>query len=139
MSELKMRDYFFNGGIDSDDDGCLIENGFKIARGMCKYKASAISHAVSSHDSLIKENQRLTEIATKHATRADELHVALEKIMPAVKQYLEYEHNGDPYTEDARSMGEMDLNELDNKGFIEEVFSIIENSRIEAVINSNDY
>lgn len=74
----------------------------------------------------------LTVIATKHATRADELYEALEKIMPAVKQYIEYEHDGDPWTEDARSMGEMDLNELDKEGVIEELFSILDKSRIEA-------
>lgn len=54
-----MSDYFFSGSIDSDDEGCLIENGFKIARGVCKYKASAISHAVSNHDSLVEEVERL--------------------------------------------------------------------------------
>ncbi|QIW88979.1 hypothetical protein phiV208_46 [Vibrio phage phiV208] len=79
-----------------------------------------------------EEIERLTAIATKHATRADELYEALEKIMPAVKQYIEYEHDGDPWTEDARSMGEMDLNELDKEGVIEEILSILDKSRIEA-------
>lgn len=86
----------------------------------------------SALKNLTEENQRLTAIATKHATRADELYEALKKIMPAVKQYLEYEHDGDPWTEDARSMGEMDLNELDKEGVIEELFSILDKSRIEA-------
>lgn len=88
MSEMKMSDYFFNGSIDSDD-GCLIENGFKISRGMCKYKASAISHAVSSHDPLVEENQRLTAIATKHATVNDERYELLEKQKSDIEKMLD--------------------------------------------------
>lgn len=58
---MNMYDNFYDG-LDSDEHGNLIENGFKIARGLDKYKAEAIAHAVSNHDYLIIQNKELKEL-----------------------------------------------------------------------------
>ena len=48
------------------------------------------------------------------------LEAAFRELLSAAIEYLEYEHNGDPYTEDARVMKEMRLNKLDQLGKIEQ-------------------
>ncbi|QYW02824.1 hypothetical protein [Vibrio phage BUCT006] len=45
--------------------------------------------AINNHDRLVEENQRLTVIATKHATRADELYEVLEGQIKVLKGYKE--------------------------------------------------
>ena len=40
------------------------------------------------------------------------LRAALSDLLWRVIEYREYEHNGDPWTEDARVMGEMEIDEL---------------------------
>lgn len=46
----------------------------------------------------------------------DELATALEGALSVIQDYLEYEHNGDPWTEDARAMGEMDIDDYQRDG-----------------------
>ena len=41
---------------------------------------------------------------------------ALKQALETIDDYLAYEHNGDPWTEDARTMGEMDINDYANDG-----------------------
>ena len=44
---------------------------------------------------------------------------ALTEALAVIDDYLEYEHNGDPWTEDARAMGEMDIDDYARDGRIE--------------------
>lgn len=44
---------------------------------------------------------------------------ALEGALAVIDDYLTYTHDGDPWKEDARAMGEMDINDADNDGRIE--------------------
>ena len=44
---------------------------------------------------------------------------ALQGALAVIDDYLAYTHDGDPWKEDARSMGEMDINDADNDGRIE--------------------
>ena len=47
---------------------------------------------------------------------APDLLEALKDALATIEDYLGYEHNGDPWTEDARSMGEMDVNDYKRDG-----------------------
>lgn len=44
---------------------------------------------------------------------------ALKGALAVIDDYLAYTHDGDPWKEDARSMGEMDINDANNDGRIE--------------------
>lgn len=41
---------------------------------------------------------------------------ALTEALSVITDYLEYEHNGDPWTEDARTMGEMEIDDYQRDG-----------------------
>lgn len=41
---------------------------------------------------------------------------ALKGALAVIDDYIEYEHDGDPWTEDARAMGEMDINDYSRDG-----------------------
>ena len=43
---------------------------------------------------------------------------AFEEMLEVIKEYREYEHDGDPWTEDARAMGEMSLDELSSDDIV---------------------
>ena len=45
-----------------------------------------------------------------------ELLEALKVALVTIEDYLDYDHDGDPWTEDARSMGEMDVNDYQRDG-----------------------
>lgn len=45
-----------------------------------------------------------------------ELVAALQDALAVIDDYLAYDHNGDPWTEDARTMGEMDINDYQHDG-----------------------
>lgn len=47
---------------------------------------------------------------------APDLLEALKDALAVITDYLEYDHNGDPWTEDARIMGEMDINDYKRDG-----------------------
>jgi hypothetical protein len=47
---------------------------------------------------------------------APELLEALKGALATIEDYLAYNHNGDPWTEDARLMGEMDVNDYKRDG-----------------------
>lgn len=56
---------------------------------------------------------------------APELLAALEAALLVIEDYLEYDHNGDPWTEDARTMGEMDINDYERDGRLESARAVI--------------
>lgn len=84
MSEFKMKDYFPQAFLSEINPSFEVMDADFVCYGdECNTTAdqdSAIQHAVLNHDRLVKENQRLTAMATKHATRADDLWEALECI-----------------------------------------------------------
>ena len=49
----------------------------------------------------------------------DALAAALQGALATIDDYLAYDHNGDPWTEDARTMGEMDINDYESDGRLE--------------------
>ena len=51
---------------------------------------------------------------------------ALKEALATIEDYLDYEHNGDPWTEDARSMGEMDVNDYKRDGRLNRARAAIE-------------
>jgi len=67
----------------------------------------------------------------------DELLTALKECFGAIKQYHEYEHDGDPWTEDARAMGEMDLDYFKSDGRMEKISTLIEKLDVQEVKNAN--
>jgi hypothetical protein len=56
---------------------------------------------------------------------APDLLAALEAALAVIADYLEYEHNGDPWTEDARSMGEMDIDDYQRDGRLESARAVV--------------
>lgn len=50
------------------------------------------------------------------ADRIDALENALREAVATITDYVEYQHDGDPWTEDARAMGEMDINDYATDG-----------------------
>lgn len=90
MSEFKMSDYF-DKPVEFVGDTIECPD-FAYATTTCEWEVNgidyghAIAHAINNHDKLVEENQRLTAIATKHATRADELWEALEMCIEALER-----------------------------------------------------
>ena len=72
-----------------------------------------------------KEILRLKELEGLETDKAELVEV-LSAIMPAVTQYINYEHDGDPWSEDARQMGEMDLDELERDGYIYRFLAVLQ-------------
>lgn len=50
---------------------------------------------------------------------APELLAALRGALAVIDDYLDYDHDGDPWKEDARTMGEMDINDYRRDGRLE--------------------
>lgn len=51
---------------------------------------------------------------------------AFELLLNAVIDYDEYEHDGDPWSEDRRAMGEMDIDDLRRSGDIDKCKEIMQ-------------
>ena len=49
-------------------------------------------------------------------TTEEKLRSALQAAVDTIADYLAYEHEGDPWSEDARVMGEMDINYYGSDG-----------------------
>lgn len=64
------------------------------------------------------------ELCRLHAENVALLEALLGAIA-TIDDYLSYEHNGDPWTEDARIMGEMDINDYQNDGRLERARALI--------------
>ena len=56
---------------------------------------------------------------------APDLLKALEEALVVIDEYLNYTHNGDPWIEDARTMGEMEINEYSKDGRIDKARAAI--------------
>jgi len=54
---------------------------------------------------------------------------AFDELLAAAIDYTEYEHDGDPWKEDAREMKEMDLDDLKRNGSIEKYISLFNKCR----------
>lgn len=50
---------------------------------------------------------------------------ALRSAVATIENYLAYEHNGDPWTEDARAMGEMDINDFSRDGRLDDAKDLL--------------
>lgn len=50
------------------------------------------------------------------AGQIERLQAALAEAVATIEDYLTYQHDGDPWREDARTMGEMDINEYQRDG-----------------------
>ncbi len=48
--------------------------------------------------------------------RAEQVTAALAEAVAVIEDYLAYEHDGDPWSEDARAMGEMEINDYGRDG-----------------------
>jgi len=46
----------------------------------------------------------------------EQLRSALAEALAVIEDYLDYRHDGDPWTEDARQMGEMRINDYERDG-----------------------
>lgn len=57
---------------------------------------------------------------------AEQLQVALSEAVKVIEDYLAYEHDGDPWREDARVMGEMDINDYGQDGRLAHAKALLE-------------
>lgn len=85
MSEFKMKDYFPQAFLSEINPSFEVMDADFVCYGD-EYNTtgdqdSAIQYAVLNHDRIVEENQRLTAIATKHATRANDLYEALDNLL----------------------------------------------------------
>ena len=55
----------------------------------------------------------------------DQLVEALKDALTVIRDYLEYEHDGDPWTEDARAMGEMEIDDYKSDGRLDRAEAIL--------------
>ena len=62
------------------------------------------------------------EIVEQHQALAG----ALKEALDVIEDYLNYQHSGDPYEEDARAMGEMGIDEYKRSGAFDKARSLIE-------------
>lgn len=67
---------------------------------------------------LYSEDQMLAAIEAAAAPNAA-LVAALQEALSVIQDYLDYDHDGDPWKEDARIMGEMDINDYARDGRLE--------------------
>jgi len=58
---------------------------------------------------------------------------AFDELLAAAIDYVSYEHSGDPWEEDARARGEMDLDELNRSGKIDEYRLLLDRCRAEFI------
>lgn len=66
-----------------------------------------------------------TREAEVMALRIKELEAALEVLLNAAIDYVNYKHDGDPYEEDARAMNEMELDDLNNNGTLDSIKALL--------------
>lgn len=88
MSELKTMKTWFKLPVccmPSDIGGWMEHVNFGV-KGLSSHHCEAIEDAINNHDRLVEENQRLTAIATKHATVNDEL---IEKQKSDIEKMLD--------------------------------------------------
>jgi hypothetical protein len=60
-----------------------------------------------------------------HGSEITKLRNALRDAISVIEDYLSYEHNGDPWVEDARLMGEMEINEYAKNGGLAEAKDLL--------------
>lgn len=56
---------------------------------------------------------------------APELLAALQAAVAVIEDYRAYTHDGDPWKEDARTMGEMEIDDYDNDGRLDAARALI--------------
>lgn len=62
----------------------------------------------------------------------EDLRAALRAALETIADYLAYEHDGDPWSEDARIMGEMDINDYAIDGRMQNALDLLEGKNHEA-------
>jgi hypothetical protein len=67
------------------------------------------------------------------ASELSALLCAFDELLAAAIDYVSYEHDGDPWSEDARAMGEMDLDDLNRSGKIDEYRVLLDRCRAEFI------
>ena len=63
--------------------------------------------------------------ARYYQKRCESLEKSVIELLGAVDDYVKYEHDGDPYSEDARQMNEMELDELNRSGKLDEIRKLL--------------
>ena len=58
-------------------------------------------------------------LIAKKSAEIEQLRSALSDAVATIQDYLDYDHDGDPWSEDARTMGEMDINDYARDGRME--------------------
>jgi hypothetical protein len=59
-------------------------------------------------------------------TREEQLEQALAHAVAVISDYLAYKHDGDPWAEDARLMGEMEINEYGIDGRLQRALDLLD-------------
>lgn len=62
---------------------------------------------------------------TTAPTREERLESALGLAVAVISDYLSYTHNGDPWAEDARLMGEMEINDYGRDGRLQQALDLL--------------
>jgi hypothetical protein len=73
-------------------------------------------------------NDAFHEMHDHYKKHNEALKAAFSELLSASIEYIEYEHDGDPDKEDARSMSEMMLNELNEDGSIDKFKKLLKES-----------
>lgn len=63
-----------------------------------------------------RDCDKAADVIEAQQKRIEELEAHLGASLAVITDYVEYEHDGDPWTEDARVMGEMDIDEFAKDG-----------------------
>lgn len=74
--------------------------------------------------SLAEEIRKIVNTTTPSET--DQLRSALRTAVDTIQDYLAYKHDGDPWSEDSRTMGEMDINDYEIDGRLAYALSLLE-------------
>lgn len=77
---------------------------------------------------LLAANDINLELIKKQRLEILNLKAAVKVLYVAAKDYIDYEHDGDPWTEDARAMGEMLIDDISSDE-MDSISKLIEESK----------
>ena len=76
-------------------------------------------------------------LSGKTSQQLNDIVLAFDRLMFVADDYLSYEHDGDTWTEDARTMGEMEIDDMKSSGDFDKFKQLLASPGVQRIILSN--